>query len=131
MANGEKVKTKIILVVEDHPTNLKISVEILKMDGWQVHQAATGEEAIEILDTIVPHIVLLDIGLPDIDGFEIFKMIRQNEAFKAVKVVSFTGMGNPHYREEVQSYSFDGYISKPMDITQFLKTLNDLLPGSN
>ena len=111
-------KTKI-LVVDDDPMNLKFLKEILA-DQYNVESALSGEEALEIIVDFVPEILLLDIMMPGIDGYEVCKRIRANKKLANMKIllVSAKAMLN----EKLMGYEVgaDDYITKPFEHEELL-----------
>src|SRR5690606_29546868 len=82
-----------VLVVDDHRDALDAMVMLLSMEGHEVYTAATGEEAVEKTGSLQPDVVLLDIGLPGISGYEAAQRIRRSPAGSAVKLIAMTGWG--------------------------------------
>lgn len=111
-------KTKI-LVVDDDPMNLKFLKEILS-DQYNVESALSGEEALEIIFEFMPEILLLDIMMPGIDGYEVCKRIRANKKLANMKIllVSAKAMLN----EKLMGYEVgaDDYITKPFEHEELL-----------
>ncbi|MBT4289499.1 MAG: response regulator [Deltaproteobacteria bacterium] len=111
-------KTKI-LVVDDDPMNLKFLKEILS-DEYNIIAALSGEEALEIIFDFMPEILLLDIMMPGIDGYEVCKKIRANEKLANIKIllVSAKAMLN----EKLMGYEVgaDDYITKPFEHEELL-----------
>ena len=111
-------KTKI-LVVDDDPMNVKFLKEILS-DEYNIIAALSGEEALEIIFDFMPEILLLDIMMPGIDGYEVCKKIRANEKLANIKIllVSAKAMLN----EKLMGYEVgaDDYITKPFEHEELL-----------
>ena len=104
-----------ILVVDDTPVNLKLTRILLVNEGYKVMTAASGEEALELLHSFHPVLILTDIQLPGIDGLELTRRIRQNEATRDITVVALTAFAMKGDEQRATDAGCDGYITKPID----------------
>ena len=102
-----------ILVVEDNQDNREMVVKVLKFNGYGVIEAVDGEEAIEKAKTEAPALILLDIYLPKMDGYEVAKRLKGD-----------TGLRD---REQALAAGCDGYIAKPIDIRELPKQIEQFL----
>lgn len=125
--------TKRILVVEDQPYNQVLISEILELEGYAVELICDGRT---MLNTIysplvttqsLPDLILMDIQLPEVDGFEIIRHLKTNVLWKSVPVVAVTAMAMPGDRDRCLAAGADGYLSKPLDLTQAIQTVRSLL----
>jgi two-component system, cell cycle response regulator DivK len=117
-----------ILLVEDTPANLALAAKLLRTAGHEVLAAETAASGVALACERLPDLVLLDLGLPDMDGWEALRRIRAHEAATNLRVVAFTAhamVGDP---ERAIAAGFDGYLSKPIDFTSFARTVSELLP---
>ena len=121
--------SKKILVVEDNEDNRELVVKVLKNKGFELAEAADGEEAIEKAVSENPDLILLDISLPKLDGYEVVKRLKSMEAFSEIPVVAFTAHAMKGDREKVIAEGFEGYISKPINIREFPDQLKMYLRG--
>jgi two-component system, cell cycle response regulator DivK len=112
-----------ILVVEDNERNMKLFCDLLQAWGFGTLEATTGERAVEVALEHQPDLVLMDIQLPDIDGVEALNRLRAHGRFAAVPVLALTAQAMEGDRERFLSAGFDGYISKPVDVTDFVATV--------
>jgi two-component system, cell cycle response regulator DivK len=112
-----------ILVVEDNEKNMKLFREILVATGYRTLEATTGGEAVALAAEHSPDLVLMDIQLPDIDGVEALDRLRADERFSAVPVLALTAQAMEGDRERFLAAGFDGYLSKPVDIAEFVATV--------
>jgi CheY-like chemotaxis protein len=129
VANDVAQKTVRIMVVEDVDFNLAILTTILAERGWQAVTATSGEAALEILarDTDF-HIILMDIGLPGIDGVEATRRIKENPACRAIPVIALTAETAAE-RERLLAAGLDGYAEKNFDPGQLFAAIDKhLLP---
>lgn len=121
---------KVILVVEDQPLHMKLAVDLLQLNGFQVLQATSGKEAIALLKKEKPDLVLLDIGLPDQDGYEVLKAIKKNQKQKKLKVIALMAFAQPEDEEKIRNAGFDGFFPKPIDPGQLVPYIEQLLEKS-
>lgn len=116
-----------ILVVEDNEKNMKLFRDVLEATGYRLLEATTGEQAVELAATHSPNLVLMDIQLPDIDGVEALGRLRGNERTASIPVVALTAQAMQDDRKRFLDAGFDGYISKPVDVVEFVKTVKEYL----
>jgi len=108
-----------ILIVEDNEDNRELAVKVLRNKGFETVTAVDGEEAIEKAVSEKPDLILLDISLPKLDGYEVAKRLKNMEEFKEIPIVAFTAHAMKGDREKVIVAGFEGYISKPINIREF------------
>ena len=119
----------VILVVEDNPDNMLTARALLK-DDYQVIEAEDGKAGIEQAIAHKPHLILMDISLPVMDGIVALKTIREEEALRNVPVIALTASAMKGNREEILAYGFDGYIAKPIEELPFLEIIREKLHGN-
>jgi CheY-like chemotaxis protein len=105
-----------VLVVEDNPDSLQTLTFIIRGLGHSVSFATDGNEALKVAKEFRPDFVLLDIGLPGIDGIDVCRHIRRDPELKACRVVMLTGYGQDQDRKRAMEAGCDLYFTKPMDI---------------
>ena len=118
----------VVLVVEDNPDNM-LTVKALLGDDYNVIEAIDGNEGVAKAIEHKPHLILMDIALPAMDGVEAFKQIRNHVNLQKVPVIALTASAMTQDREIVLSHGFDAYIAKPIDDIIFFKTINEILYG--
>ena len=104
-----------ILIVDDVPVNLKLAGAILKREGYTIETAEDGEQALQMLETIHPDLILSDIQMPVIDGFELARRVRQDERFRDTPLIALTALALKAGEERAKEAGFDGYLTKPID----------------
>jgi CheY-like chemotaxis protein len=109
-----------ILVVEDVEDNRELVRLLLESAGYNVLEAHTGQEALDVLVTGLPDLILMDLSLPVIDGWEATRRLRDDERTRHVPIVALTAHAMAGDRERVMTSGFDGYIPKPIDVGAFL-----------
>ena len=112
-----------VLVVEDNERNMKLFRDVLQASGFRTLEATTGERAVELVLEHRPDLVLMDIQLPDIDGVEALDRLRADDRFASVPVLALTALAMEGDRERFLAAGFDGYLSKPVDIADFVATV--------
>ena len=119
-----------ILIVEDNDKNMKLARDVLQAKGYSTLEAVNGEEGVRLALAHRPDMVLMDIQLPDINGVEAFTRIRANAGTAAVPVVAFTASVTPMDRSRITDAGFDGFISKPINLKEFIETVRKTLEGT-
>lgn len=118
---GGKIK---VLLVEDNYMNKVLVREILTLHGYDILEADTGIEALKVLSTDRPDIVLMDLHLPGMDGITATRIIKSDERFKGVPVLALTASAATKEEEEkLIKKGFDGYVAKPIDVKVLLETI--------
>lgn len=105
-----------ILVVEDNDVNLRLVRDVLEHAGFVVVAAHSGEEGVDLAHVASPDLVLMDLGLPGIDGTEALRRLRADPATATVPVVAVTAFAMDDDRESGRKAGFDGFLTKPIDV---------------
>jgi CheY-like chemotaxis protein len=116
-----------ILIAEDNSVNRELLRELLEMRGYTVLEACDGEEALRMIEETQPDLLLLDIGMPVLDGFAVVRRIRENPRLAALPVVAVTAYAMQGDRERILNSNFDGYLSKPVNSRSLAEELDRLL----
>ncbi|WP_255412586.1 response regulator transcription factor [Aquimarina aquimarini] len=118
---------KKILIVDDEP-NIVMSLEYtFKKNNYEVFIARDGSEAIEILKTQIPDIVLLDIMMPNVDGYQTLEHIRSDASTKNIKVVFLTAKNKVSDIEKGLALGVDKYLTKPFSIKKIMTEIDELI----
>jgi DNA-binding response OmpR family regulator len=107
--------SKTILIIDDAAVTLKLLAGILRNEGYYVHIASTAEQALSTLRTFRPDLVLVDVHLPGIDGFEVARRIRQDARLQDIAVVAMTASSRPGIEQEAADAGCNGFIAKPIE----------------
>lgn len=118
-----------VLVVEDNPQNMKLITFVLKKFGHEVIEALSGLEGVEKATQINPELILMDIQLPDIDGLEATRRIRNNESFRKVPIIAITSYAMAGDREKVIEAGCNGYFEKPINPLTIIKDIEKVIGG--
>jgi PAS domain S-box-containing protein len=113
-----------ILVVDDYPAGAESLKLLLKEEGYEVETAESGMQALERAQTFHPQVVLLDIGLPDLDGYEVAKRLRMMQSTRNALLIALTGYGQAKDIETSRSAGFDHHLLKPIDFDKLLALLS-------
>lgn len=116
---------ELILIVEDNEKNLKLARDVLRFHGYRVVEAPDGETGVLVAAEALPHLILMDIQMPGIDGIEALRRIRADARTAGIPAVALTASVMSGDRERFDQAGFDGFISKPIDI----KTFPELVRG--
>jgi len=116
-----------VLIVDDDP-NILMSLEFLmRKSGYSVFIARNGKEALELLDSNMPDIALLDIMMPDVDGYEICRYVKKNKKLKACKVVFISAKTRESDIQKGYDAGADLYITKPFSTRQLMAKIQELV----
>ncbi|MFO1194166.1 MAG: response regulator [Rhodoferax sp.] len=118
---------KTILIVEDNEKNMKLARDVLQAKGYRTLEAVNGTDGVALALAHRPDLVLMDIQLPDINGVEAFSRIRGQEETAHIPVVAFTASVTPMDRNRITDAGFNGFISKPVNLKEFLETIRRAL----
>jgi CheY-like chemotaxis protein len=117
-----------ILVVEDIPANMALACKLLRAAGHDVIAASTGADGVTLTREHRPDLVLMDLGLPDMDGASALREIRADREVATTPVIAFTAHAMNGDRDEALAMGFDGYLSKPIEFATFVDDVASLLP---
>jgi CheY-like chemotaxis protein len=116
-----------ILVVDDNPANLKLVRVLLTAEGYTVRTAADAGEALAVLQEFHPHLVLMDLQLPGMDGLELTRQLKAEPAYRGLTVVALTAYAMKGDEEKALDAGCDGYIPKPIDTRALPGVIADFL----
>ena len=116
-----------ILIVEDNDKNMKLVREILQHQGHATIEATSGAQGVRLAVEQRPDLILMDVQLPDIDGMEVLRQIRDQRALDATPVLAVSASVMPNERQKVLSAGFEAFIMKPIDLKQFRETVQHFL----
>jgi CheY-like chemotaxis protein len=108
-----------ILIVDDNPTNLKLATEVLAFEGHAISQALDADEALRLLETLRPDLILMDIALPGMDGLELTRRLKASVEFARTPIVALSAFAMKGDQEKAFDAGCDGYITKPIDTRRF------------
>jgi CheY-like chemotaxis protein len=118
-----------ILVVDDDASSLELMEAMLVPNGYEIITANDGSKAVAIIVEQKPDLILLDIMMPGLDGYSTLAKIKENKTISKIPVVMLTAMGYQLNKELALQIGAVGYITKPVDLAELLKTISRLLPA--
>ena len=116
---------ELVLIVEDNEKNMKLFRDVLVATGYTTLEATTGEEAVSLALSHTPALVLMDVQLPGIDGVEALVRLRRDARTETIPVLALTAQAMHGDRKRFLEAGFDGYLSKPMDVAELLRTVGE------
>jgi DNA-binding response OmpR family regulator len=124
------MQPKTILIVDDELSILVPLQFLMEKKGYVTKLAQSGKEAIEMVGEVRPDLILLDIMLPDLDGYEIYQMIRARAEWESIRVIFLTAKNRDADMAKGLAMGADAYITKPFSNTQLLEKIDELIgPG--
>jgi two-component system cell cycle response regulator DivK len=121
------MRTDSILIVDDTPVNLKLVRVLLSRHGFDVRTASTAEEALEMVQTFRPSLVLADIQLPGMDGLEMTRRLKADPKTSGTVVLALTAFAMKGDEQKIREGGCEAYISKPISVVGFLQTIDSFL----
>jgi two-component system cell cycle response regulator DivK len=119
-----------VLVIEDNEQNRYLVTFLLEHHGYTVVSASDGPRAIELAQTFIPILILLDIQLPTMDGYAVARALRQNDSLLKTPIVAVTSYAMPGDREKALEAGCTGYIEKPINPKTFVSDLEQVMARS-
>ena len=126
-AHQQNSKRNRILIVEDNPISLTLLKQLLKAHGYEVLGTREGLQALDLARAEQPDLILMDIKLPDISGFQVTRLLKQDQRTKTIPIVAVTALASPEYETEGLESGCDAYIPKPITLGNFLRTIESFL----
>jgi len=117
----------LIVIIEDNDQSSRLAARLLQRDGHEVLVADDGEMGLTTVLANPPDLILMDLGLPDLDGQTVVAMMRQQMALRHVPIIAFTAWPETTAREMVRAYGCDGVISKPIDTRRFAEQVGSFI----
>ena len=116
-----------VLVVDDQPDNLSVAEAALQFHGAEVCIARNGIEGLIALEQFAATLILLDLSMPEMNGWEMLEQLRQNKAFASIPVIALTAHAMETDEERVMEAGFDGYIAKPFSVMTIVSEIQAIL----
>ncbi len=122
-ASFSSARRQAVVVIEDNVDAGEILAEVLRIEGHEVHVAHDGRSGLDLARRLKPDVVLCDIGLPDLDGYAIARIIRRDEAIGSTRLVALSGYAQPEDRQRAREAGFDEHIAKPSSPADVIKAI--------
>ena len=120
-----------ILIIEDNLLNLELAKDLLEANGFVVYSARTAEEGLRMARKLLPDLVLMDFGLPGMDGLSATKNLKTDPATRHLTIVGLTAHAMKGDEELALNAGCDGYLTKPIDTRTFVATVKNFLASAN
>ncbi len=127
MLDWDNTSDWVILAIDDEPDNLEIVAETLEFYGMTVHTAKNGVHALQVLETIQPTLILCDLSMPEMDGWETRSRVKANPQTQAIPVMALSAHAMAGDKERALEAGFDGYVTKPLNIPTLIADLQSAL----
>lgn len=118
-----------ILVIEDNPVNLSLMTYLLKSLGHTALEAADGEQGLRLAEQEQPDLIICDVQMPVVDGYEVARRVKQIPALAQVPLIAVTAHAMVGDQQRIMAAGFDGYFSKPIDPESFVHDVQEFLPS--
>jgi two-component system cell cycle response regulator DivK len=112
-----------ILIIEDNPTNMRLAIFLLESAGHSVLSATDAEAGLALARDQQPNLILMDIQLAAMDGLEATRLLKRDEATRAIPVIALTALAMKGDEERIRAAGCDGYIAKPLQYRELLTTI--------
>jgi two-component system, cell cycle response regulator DivK len=116
-----------VLIVDDNPKNVKLFRDVLQANGYSVIEAVDGKQGIESAIAHAPALILMDIMLPVISGIEAVRILKSDAKTKTIPVIALTSYAMTGDKEKAIEAGFNGYMTKPIDVREFLKEISKFI----
>jgi len=123
----EQIKQATILVVDDDPFNCKLLMKQLAVEGYAARIATSGEEALVAVTEQLPDLILLDVMMPGIDGFEVARRLKADSRTRCIPIVMVTALEDQESRLKGFEAGAEGFLSKPVSRAELQMRVRDLL----
>ena len=116
-----------ILIVEDNEKNMKLVRDVLQAKGYATAEASTAEDGVRLAGERLPDLILMDIHLPGMSGVDALKLLRADASTARIPIAAVTASVMQQDRAMIMDAGFDAYVSKPINLKEFLATVRTLL----
>jgi excisionase family DNA binding protein len=126
---GSLQQGPIVLIVDDDERVREYVRVNLEMEGYAVREAGSADEGLGVLEEVSPDLILLDVMMPEVDGWEMLRRVQQRHGVGAIPVVMFSGKVNEQSAAEATARGAQGFVGKPFDPQQLIEQAKQLLPA--
>ena len=126
---GAAQQGPLVLIVDDDPRVREYVRVNLEMEGYAVREASSAEEGLAVLEEVSPDLVLLDVMMPEVDGWEMLRRLQERHGVGAIPVVMFSGKVEEQAAAEATARGAQGFLGKPFDPQQLIEHAKQLLPA--
>lgn len=125
LARGEREPGRRVLIVDDSEDARESLAQFIILLGHDVRTARNGREALDVAASFLPHVILLDIAMPELDGYEVCSRLRTIRSATDTAIYAVTGFGSDQHRARSKKAGFDGHLTKPLDLDRIAKLLSN------
>ncbi len=118
---------ELILIVEDNEKNRKLARDVLRVKGYRTVETETAEDGLRLAQESAPALILMDIQLPGMTGIEALAQLRADPRTREIPVIAVTASAMAHDRRKILGAGFDGYLTKPINVKEFLEAVTQAL----
>lgn len=118
---------KRVLVVEDNELNLKLFCDLLRAHGFAVEPVRDGREAVERAREVTPELIVMDIQMPHVTGYELILELKQDEALRHIPIMAVTAYAGREDEERIRAAGANAYVSKPITLARFMAAVSELV----
>lgn len=118
---------KLVMIVEDNELNAKLFRDLLEAQGLRTHHARDGLHVLDLARQHRPSLILMDIQLPEVSGIEVTRWLKNDEELKSIPVIAVTAFAMKGDEERIRAGGCEGYLSKPISVSEFLATVKRFL----
>jgi excisionase family DNA binding protein len=126
---GSLQQGPLVLIVDDDERVREYVRVNLEMEGYAVREAGSADEGLEVLEEVSPDLILLDVMMPEVDGWEMLQRVQERHGVGAIPVVMFSGKVNERSAEQATARGAQGFVGKPFDPQQLIEQAKQLLPA--
>ena len=131
LARGESMEKKKILVIDDEPSMHRLLQIILEDEGFRVVEPGESEETSQSIARGKPDVIILDIMMPEVNGFDVLRMLKDDEDTKNIPVIILSVRSFEEDRKKAKSLGADIYMTKPFQPAELIRTIKDILASRN
>jgi two-component system cell cycle response regulator DivK len=121
---------KRVLVVEDNELNLKLFCDLLRAHDYVTEGVRDGRDAVARAREFMPDMIVMDIQLPHVTGFELITQIKADDGLKAIPIMAVTAYAGREDEDRIRAAGADAYVSKPISLSRFVDTVSTLMEGA-
>ncbi|MGE0231719.1 MAG: response regulator [Flavobacteriaceae bacterium] len=118
---------KTVMIVEDNELNMKLFHDILEANGYDTVETRSGIEALDLARRHQPHLILMDIQLPEVSGLEVTKWLKESDDLRHIPVIAVTAFAMKGDEERIREGGCEAYLSKPISVGKFVETVKHYL----
>lgn len=126
---AQSTPIKRVLIVDDNSQAADVASELLDLYGYQTAVAYGGQQGLQAAQAFAPHVILLDLGMPGMDGFQVAAELRARPDLRDVALVAFSAWGDAGTRQRTRAAGFDLHLTKPATLEEILGTIAAVCDG--